>query len=577
MKKGIVLLLLLSCLNATSCSCSCYRRASSTSEITLTNNSGPKTLTYNDLKKIATKPYEDINLKQIYDNIDTKYTEIDPLYCLGSTLYFGYSDGTWTLKSVCDPDINLTNICDSGISLDANFKKAFKQKECYVFGDNCPLFVYCSHIDGDVYQITYRNCYGRLLSEEEHIGEVVIDYSYSFAVHTYQYFLISYTSGEKVYFKYRKYDKYSSTGEIYRVSCVSEEEYKTAEEDFNKFPNPEITYYYDKNGMIVGSIVKSKELNTIKVLDLEKRLLNTIDLNKYGVNFTKEIVLEHKIFLVGTEYSESGNLITKNYCLEIDLLTGKEKFNNNFNYLFWMDYTVRSDDKFEYTYVIYYKLEPTGRKNDTRYCAILYDDLNLENQFIYDGFLGEVFKLDDDSLFALYESSEYKITKSNKKIDLDAEDYIVDEDEIFLKRHSGEYYKVLLEDLSDLGEFYTVEDMYSEQEYSFGFISYHKTNGIHFGGTILDNGYVDDTVVPIIEERFADIYVNYGLAVYSYATATGDYIIYNCKGDVIFSDTQEIADVMDIGPRGTSDTYYFKITLKSGDTRYLAMRYFPFE
>ena len=214
MKKGIVLLLLLSCLNATSCSCSCYRRTSSTSEITPTNNSGPRTLAYNDLKKIATKPYEDINLKQIYDNIDTKYTQIDPLYCLGSTLYCGYSDGTWTLKSVCDPDINLTNFCDSGISLDASFKKAFKQKDCYVFGDDFPFFVYCSNIDGDVYQITYRNCYGRLLSEEEHIGEVVIDYSYSFAIHTYQYFLISYTSGEKVYFKYRKYDEYSSTGEI---------------------------------------------------------------------------------------------------------------------------------------------------------------------------------------------------------------------------------------------------------------------------------------------------------------------------------------------------------------------------
>ena len=61
MKKGIVLLLLLSCLNATSCSCSCYRR-SSKSEITTTNNDGPKTLDYNELKKIATKPYEDINL-----------------------------------------------------------------------------------------------------------------------------------------------------------------------------------------------------------------------------------------------------------------------------------------------------------------------------------------------------------------------------------------------------------------------------------------------------------------------------------------------------------------------------------
>ena len=59
--------------------------------------------------------------------------------------------------------------------------------------------------------------------------------------------------------------------------------------------------------------------------------------------------------------------------------------------------------------------------------------------------------------------------------------------------------------------------------------------------------------------------------------APGESFIYNCKRDVIFSDTQEITDVMDIGARVTSDTYYFKITLKSGDTRYLAMRWFPFE
>lgn len=575
MKKGIVLLLLLSCLSTTSCSCSCYHHGSSKSQITPTNNESNKTiqtLKYNDLKKIVAQPKRDTNYAQKLLTFQGDYTDIEPIPCLGSTLYFGLSESTneYTLKSITESSFNF----DVGkIKVDENglTSTVLDNLHGVYYSEEFPFIVYSYKVRNDFYQIFYRDCYGNWIYDEE-IESTKITHIDRFNFNENVYFSLTFSNGAKRSFCYYEEENYTNSGEIYRVNIISNDEYLYIEQ--GKYSNRLSENYYDRRGNRIAIVEYTSDY--LYIFDENYSRLNEVRL---PAGFNKKFNLDTKLYIFGNNYDVLGEIIDNNY-LEIDLLTGKEKYVNNFKYVIdTCEVHTGENGSFEYTYVTYYKISLGRINRDVKYCTILVDNFDLDNQFIYDGFLGEFLDIGDGVLLAKYENGVCLIKSNDEKIDLDCsdcffvwDDYAGDDhvNSLYLLRKNGKYNFVVFDTLLRIAAGGEKLDSLDIEYYDY--VSEHTIfNNRYFLKNYSDEVYYALNIYaqPM---KYKQMFIDDGFIVLN------DEIINVYQATLYKTNYYEIDDVKRVYSVGNANYYEIKENNPSNDTKnYLIVYTYPYE
>ena len=575
MKKSIVLLLLLSCLNATSCSCSCYRRTSSTSEITPTNNEGNKTiqtLKYNDLKKIVAQPKRDTNYAQKWLTFQGDYTDIEPIPCLGSALYFGLSESTneYTLKSITESsfnfDVGKIKADDKGLT-----STVLDNLHGVYYSEEFPFIVYSYKVRNDYYQIFYRDCYGNWIYDEE-IESTKITHIDHFYFNEEVYFSLTFSNGTKRSFYYYEEENYSNSGEIYRVNIISNDEYLDYKQ--GKYSKALLENYYDRRGNMIA--IAQYGYDYLDIYDADHSRLNEVRL---PAGFNKKFNLDTKLYVFGNNYDGLGEIIDS-YYLEIDLLTGKEKYINDFKYVIdTCEVHTGENGSFEYTYVTYYKISLGRINRDVKYCTILVDNFDLDNQFIYDGFLGEFLDIGDGVLLAKYENGVYLIKSNDEKIDLDSSDcfYVWDDyagddhvNSLYLLRKNGKYNFVVFDTLLRIAAGGEKLDSLDLEYYDY--VSEHTI----FNNRCYLENYSDEVyyALNIYNQpmKYKQMFIDDGFIVLN------DEIISVYQATLYKTNYYEIDDVKRVYSVGNANYYEIKENNPSNDTKnYLIVYTHPYE
>lgn len=375
------------------------------------------TISFDQLKDLAFEPIveeQNYNLKYLVCDKDlASFTKVN---CLGSELYICYNktDNDYVFKGLQLGDASYT--LESDIVRSSNTSSSSINYR-YVANSEFPIFVYGKRSNTGDTQIVYADCYGKTIkivnTDEE--KRVTLDRGFEYNHTVYFYAEEGYSDVQ--YFKYTYKDN------KYIVSAIEEREYSTAYSLQRKIGqnHAELTPMYDKNGEIFSYV--SLDGFTYYIYDKNEHYLNAVNLYSFGMSRSDvELRFEKKIcYYHCDEYYENVNQKSsqRSYrcrCLEIDLSNGEVSYDDDFKYYICDSKTVTDKNKYQYTYFRYYELNDKKETKSVLMCSVAKENLSFDKAFVYDGFDGEVYKIDRNTCLAKFDGEYYICTKDDRKL-----------------------------------------------------------------------------------------------------------------------------------------------------------------
>ena len=443
MKKGIGLLALLSCFSIASCSCKAFY-----SKQELLNMNAEDT--FNLLSPVAMDTMEPINYQIDVTTFDGNYGNYGFVPCLNSELCVrsivenGETLITLVNYKTGETITSLDNVVDLNTSL------AFSVNKIYAL-NAFPMLFYATK-EGEDINVNYRDCYGNKIFSEPlqesssfEVGPSRFDKSEGCV--TFEY------NDTNIYFKATNLNK---DEEQIQISRISRAEYQLIEDniDFEYTLKP----LFDKEGNLFGYLRFYG--NEYVLYNSNKEIVKKFDCSQFPdfPDVKTTIRLEKKMILFGT--LDFANNVKRPY-VEWDLVTGETKYVDDFkcNYNIYFVNTVDEYSKFRYTVLAFADKDNSSIVKST----VLTDTFNLDNLIDYDGFYGEVYKINSDYIMAEYMDGWHLICKtSNRRIE--AEQVMLDKDNtVYLVKNAQAYCittEILIDYFGPAKEGYTSDELY---------------------------------------------------------------------------------------------------------------------
>lgn len=549
MKKGISLLLSLSCLSIALCSC----KPSYTKEELLNMNAED---TFNLLSPVAMDTMEPINYQIDVTTFDGNYGNYGFVPCLNSELCVrsivenGETLITLVNYKTGETIMSLDNVVDLDTSL------AFSVNKIYAL-NAFPILFYATK-EGEDINVNYLDCYGNKIFSEP------LQESSSFEVGpsrlgkseacvTFEY------NDTNIYFKATNLNK---DEEQIQISRISRAEYQLIEYniDFEYSLKP----LFDKEGNLFGYLRFYG--NEYVLYNLNKEIVKKFDCSQFPdfPDVKTTIRLEKKMILFGT--LDFANNVKSPY-VEWDLVTGETKYVDDFkcNYNIYFVKTIDEYSKFRYTVLTFADKDNSSIVKST----VLTDTFNVDNLIDYDGFYGEVYKINSDYILAEYMDGWHLICKtSNRKID--ASHVILEEDnKVYIEKDTRVYCistETLIDYYGPAKEGYTSEKLY-QNSVKMLYFSDRTFNGKRVVIEHNDNTGIYTCNNITLQNSYVFLSFKYGLLIDEYCVRdpNGDILVnYTSTGKII-----SVAEHTIIGDN--SMAFEIKLEKPDGSTVY---RYF---
>ena len=308
---------------------------------------------------------------------------------------------------------------------------------------NFPIAVIEEYINATDHQTVFVDCYGNALKRANIGGKKTITFENHFYRNDVDYLFISLLSSDNP-INYNFYFKYTGTSDGYSVSAIEEKEYNDAFDIYNG--NQDLIPWYDRKGNIIAHIYRSNGI--FYIYDKNQNFVNSFNYGSFSSYMSaNSLFLEFEkkmyIFSYGEYYAnvseKSSKTSYKCACIEIDIVTGKVSYDDDFKYFIEDTDTIKYDNKYQYTCFTYYELNDKGERGDLLMCSIAKKCLSFENSFVYDGFNGKVYKVNRNSVIAQFSGIPYVCTKNERKVLYSNIAYFVSGNKIIAGKVSASY------------------------------------------------------------------------------------------------------------------------------------------
>lgn len=568
MKKGIVLLFLLSCLSTTSCSCSCHSHRDR-SDIIITDknnikdngndNGNGSVITnkyqkkfFDELYSYALTPEEPVDYDMQVTPIDNIEGEYEFIPCLNSELcltrVYGSNDYDHKLQNAITGET--IGFLDTFRFMDYSGGNLISCHNIY-YDPKVPVVVY-GNKDTEGVHITFLDCFGNKVDEE-------VDTSYKKIT-----WVENVRDGKNIYIKFRSNSNYYFKAEltnatesfVSKVYKINEDEYEIA---YNSLANNIAFTYYDADGDVIAYLTYN-----FKLYDSSKNFIGELDFKNDYPYFSPrgDAQIGKMLYFFGPTNEEQ----TREGYIELNLTDGTQNYVENSNYQYYDSYVVSTNDSaYRYTYILFKKYKENKGNTSNLYFGLYSDKLNFLNLFEDDGFYAEAYKLNSKYVLAYYTDGWCLVSETAiNKIDADNVIQIGNNQVVLYKDNL--YYQV---DFDTLIEFYganydshiaSSESIYDKRT-AYNYISsitmnrlfsaVKELNGICYGGMLGFSGY-DFIINPDLKH----LAVNYGLFI------NGFYIMDSIGNEnfIDYSRIGKITNVEAVYSKG-KERNIFKVTL----------------
>ena len=474
-------------------------------------------ISYSQLKRIANK--EDVEILDYkisgsIANLDENLTVNDIIHCTGTNLALvKNSSDVYSIINFIEGTTICANVSNKSISTSYKYNSA----KFMVYYASSPIVIYQTQ-SGTSYTAHFVDCYGNELMTENNGGTYSL---YDFISKNFDdctYCGIESSIGWSYFRSEYKDSKYT-------VEKITEDEYKNPSsknhEETSSGYDDGLTPLYNSKGKVVAYYNGDLE-GSFFLYDKKKKYLNNIAISSYGMEHGIPLFLENNLYyFLNDEYYEkaierSSEETYKCKCLEINLKTGKVKYNDDFKYyVIDADFYVE-DDKYRFGYVLYCDLNKNGEKENIIRCAICDDKLSFKDSFVYDGIeIDEVYQLPNKAIVAFYNSGFYYITKNDKVYFNNAylSSFTKDNELIYVNQNNKYYIckaKDIKESIKDLsnGHYYISSYTYNGESIKIDETNDSKkmtANGHQFLADYLSSAkkgiYIDSNSVTIGEQQ----------------------------------------------------------------------------
>lgn len=454
-------------------------------------------------------------------------------------------------------------LLDNAIDLDSSTVRSTHKVYC---NDGVPIVVCAAKEGNDNIHIYYYDCYGNEIYSQTFLGDVTLKDVNWFDVDSEMCVEYKYETSNNTLSTYFKVENINKEGKGVQVI-------KTNWEQYNSLRDKSIFHYslqafYDKDGNIFA--YRDSDYN---LYNSKKEFVKKLDISEfpdfYGIG--KNVRLEKKLLLFSEQPYRTKD--SKLSYIEWDLITGETKYVRDIDlkYDLYNIKTINNYSPYKYTFVSFLDYSKSPSDNYSYRYTILTDEFKTDDLMDFDGFIGEVYKVNSNYIMAEYMDGWHLIGKtSNRKID--ASEVILNGDnKVYLRKDSRDYcisIETLIDYFGSEKEGFTSEKLY-QNDANVLYVSDEAYNGkrIIVENDSLVNQYNSNNIL------LNNNCVSYALA---YGLLIDNYYIRDQSGNILIDYTStgrinKINQLYNIGYTGMA----FEVLLEKSDGSD-AYRYFTY-